>query len=57
MSQNSCAHDRSAMESLEGEAVATGTWPSRRTMVINGYFFLGAFLLVPATVPTGTGRV
>ncbi|MGW6272121.1 hypothetical protein [Streptomyces sp. NPDC055060] len=34
----------------EKEAFDTGAWDFWKTMVINGYFFLGAVLLVPATV-------
>lgn len=44
---------------LEDEAVDTGSWPFWKTMVINGYFFLGAMFLVPATVlsrRSGRGR-
>ncbi|MFB7652546.1 MULTISPECIES: hypothetical protein [unclassified Streptomyces] len=35
---------------MEKEAADTGSWDFWKTMVINGYFFLGAVLLVPATV-------
>ncbi|WP_329469081.1 hypothetical protein OIE75_01330 [Streptomyces sp. NBC_01723] len=41
---------------MEKEAVDTGSRDFWKTMVINGYFFLGAVLLVPATVLSRRSR-
>lgn len=41
---------------MEKEAVDTGTWDFWKIMVINGYFFLGAMLLVAATVRSRPSR-
>ncbi|MFJ7206051.1 hypothetical protein ACIQWR_21245 [Streptomyces sp. NPDC098789] len=41
---------------MEKEAVVTGSWDFWKTMLINGYFFLGAVLLVPATVLSRRSR-
>ncbi len=41
---------------MDEEAVDTGSWEFWKTMVINGYFFLGAVLLVPATVLSRRSR-
>ncbi|MFF7703699.1 hypothetical protein [Streptomyces lydicus] len=41
---------------MEKEAVDTGSWDFWKTMVINAYFFLGAVLLVPATVLSRRSR-
>ncbi|THA70899.1 DUF3995 domain-containing protein [Streptomyces sp. A0642] len=41
---------------LDKEAVDTRSWDFWKGMVINGYFFLGAVLLVPVTVLSRRGR-
>ncbi|MZD08574.1 hypothetical protein GTW43_26350 [Streptomyces sp. SID5785] len=41
---------------MDEEAVTTGSWAFWKTMMINGYFFLGAVLLVPVTVLSRRSR-